>query len=83
MRDMFFRLDEYAYLYAYMFEGTIARIMDKGFGFIAREGEEKDLFFHASELQNAAFDDIREGDKVSFDIEDGDKGPRAVNINKI
>ncbi len=67
----------------YMFEGTIARIMDKGFGFIAREGEEKDLFFHASELQNVSFDDLREGDKVSFDIEDGDKGPRAVAINKI
>jgi CspA family cold shock protein len=72
------------YSSAYMFEGIIARIMDKGFGFIAREGQDKELFFHASELQNVAFDDLREGDKVSFDIvDDGEKGPRAVAVNKI
>ena len=66
-----------------MLEGTVAHITDKGFGFISREGEEKDLFFHANELQNVRFDDLREGDKVTFEIVEGPKGVNAVNINKI
>ncbi len=66
-----------------MQEGTIARKMDgKGYGFIAREGEEKDLFFHANELQNASFDEIQEGDKVTFEVADGQKGPNAVNVSR-
>ena len=63
-----------------MQEGTIARIMDKGYGFIAREGEEKDLFFHANELQNADFNSLKDGDKVTFEIADGPKGPNATNV---
>ncbi len=66
-----------------MTEGVIARLMDKGYGFISREGEKKDLFFHANELKNLAFNDLREGDKVSFEVTQGDKGPQAVNVNKI
>ena len=49
-----------------MQEGTIARLTDKGFGFIKVEGQEKDLFFHSNELVNAKYDELREGDKVSF-----------------
>lgn len=63
-------------------QGTIARITDRGFGFIAREGEEKDLFFHANELQNAQFNDLHEGDKVTFEVTEGPKGLNAVNVNK-
>ena len=45
-----------------MEKGKIARIMDKGYGFIAVEGQEKDLFFHSNELQGSEFDDLKEGD---------------------
>ncbi|HEC30389.1 MAG TPA: cold shock domain-containing protein [Candidatus Yonathbacteria bacterium] len=65
-----------------MAEGTVARVMDKGYGFIAQEGVEKDLFFHSNELQNVSFDDIKEGDKVTFEVADGMKGPQAVNVSK-
>ncbi len=65
-----------------MQEGTIARVTDRGFGFIARDGEEKDLFFHSNELQNVQFNDLREGDKVTFEIAEGPKGLNATNINR-
>lgn len=66
-----------------MTQGTIARIMDKGYGFIKVEGQEKDLFFHSNELQNAAFDDLQEGDNVEFEVTEGEKGPQAVNVSKV
>ena len=62
-----------------MATGTIKKIVsDKGFGFI--EGSQKDVFFHASAVVNAGFDALSEGDVVSFDIKQGDKGPRAENV---
>ena len=66
-----------------MTEGKIVRLTDRGFGFISREGEEKDLFFHANELKDVTFDDLREGDAVTFEVADGDKGPSAVNITRV
>ncbi len=66
-----------------MTQGTIARIMDKGYGFIKVEGQEKDLFFHSNELQNASFDDLQEGDNVEFEVTEGEKGPQAVNVSKV
>ena len=67
-----------------MQKGKIARIMDgKGFGFIAIEGEERDLFFHANALQNVAFADLAEGDELEFEVEQGDKGPNAINVNRV
>ncbi len=63
--------------------GVIKRLTDKGFGFITPEGSEKDVFFHTSALMNVAFDDLREGDKVTFDTEDSEKGPRAVNVMRM
>lgn len=65
-----------------MEEGKIARLTDRGYGFISREGVEKDLFFHSSELRNAQFNDLREGDQVTFDVAEGPKGPNAANVNK-
>ncbi len=65
-----------------MEQGTIVRLTDRGFGFISREGQEKDLFFHSNELKNVQYNDLREGDKVTFEVADGPKGPSAVNINR-
>ncbi len=65
-----------------MENGTIARLTDRGFGFISREGEDKDVFFHSNELKNVQFNELREGDKVTFDIEEGQKGLNAVNVNR-
>ena len=65
-----------------MNQGTIARLTDRGFGFIAREGEEKDLFFHSNELKNVQFNELREGDKMTFEIAESPKGMNAVNVSK-
>ena len=64
-------------------QGIIARLTDKGFGFITREGEEKDLFFHSNELVGVAYDDLNEGDKVSFEVGEGPKGPNAVKVTLV
>jgi CspA family cold shock protein len=60
--------------------GTIKTLTDKGFGFISREGEEKDLFFHSNELSGVSFDQLRVGDNVTFEVIQSDKGPAAVNV---
>ena len=65
-----------------MQEGIIARLTDKGFGFISREGQEKDLFFHSNELVGVRFDELREGDRVTFEVADSPKGPNAVKVSK-
>ena len=64
--------------------GTIKKIMPKGFGFIATEGAAKDIFFHSNSLVGVMFDDLREGDAVSFEVEDipGGKGPNAINVQR-
>lgn len=62
--------------------GTIARL-NNGYGFITREGGEKDLFFHANELHGVTFDNLREGDKVQFEVGEGSKGPNAVNVSRV
>ena len=62
--------------------GKIARLTDRGFGFITpNEGGDKDLFFHARSLVDGLlYDSLKEGDVVSYDVEQGDKGPAAVNV---
>ncbi len=62
--------------------GIIKTLTSKGFGFISREGEEKDLFFHSSELNGVMFDELREGDAVTFEVTNGDKGPAATNVSR-
>ncbi|MDO8561435.1 cold-shock protein [Candidatus Kaiserbacteria bacterium RIFCSPLOWO2_12_FULL_53_8] len=63
--------------------GTIARLTDKGFGFIKREGQEKDLFFHSNELVGVSFDELREGDTLSFEVAESPKGPNAVKVSRV
>ena len=65
-----------------MATGIIARL-NNGYGFITQEGSDKDLFFHVNELQGVAFDDLREGDKLSFEVGEGPKGPNAVNVKLV
>lgn len=63
-------------------KGTIKRLTDRGFGFIAREGEAKDLFFHSSELKGVTFDELKVGDAVTFEIAEGEKGQSATNVKR-
>ncbi len=63
-------------------QGTIKKLTDKGFGFISAEGQEKDLFFHSKSLVGVEYNDLREGDVVSYDVEQSEKGPNAVNVQR-
>jgi CspA family cold shock protein len=63
-------------------EGKIKKLIrGRGFGFISSGG--KDIFFHCSALQGISFDTLKEGDRVKFDLERGDRGPQAVNVSLI
>ena len=62
--------------------GKIARVTDRGFGFITPEDGQKDVFFHAKDLNDVEFNDLKEGETVSFDIVDGPKGPAAANVSR-
>ena len=60
--------------------GVVKTKIDKGFGFISREGETKDLFFHSTDLNGVTFDELQVGAAVTFDVVDGEKGPSAKNV---
>lgn len=63
-----------------MASGTVKRLVrERGFGFI-QGSNGVELFFHRSTLQGEAFDSLVEGQAVEFDVEQGDKGPRAANV---
>lgn len=63
--------------------GTIKRIVtEKGFGFITGEGLQKDLFFHSNSLVGVSFDELHEGDAVSFETEESPKGLNATNVQR-
>ncbi len=63
-------------------KGSIVRKRDEGYGFIKPESGDKDVFFHASALVDIDFDSLNEGDAVTFDIEEGPKGPAATNVKR-
>ena len=62
-------------------EGTVKRWLDRGFGFIAVEGQDDEVFVHHTSLDGIS--ELREGQKVEFEIEIGPKGPRALNVKVV
>jgi len=62
-------------------KGTIKTLTDKGFGFISREGETKDLFFHSKALVDVTFEELKVGDNVSFEVTETEKGPAATKVS--
>ena len=65
-----------------MAEGTIKRLTDRGFGFI-ETGDGTDMFFHMSNVEGTTFEQLQEGNRVSFEIGQGPKGPRAEQVRVI
>jgi CspA family cold shock protein len=65
-----------------MTEGTVKRLTDKGFGFIAT-GSDEDLFFHSSDLEGVSYEELQEGHRVSYNEGRGPKGPRAENVKPV
>ena len=67
-----------------MATGTVKWFNDeKGYGFIRPDEGDKDLFVHHSAINGAGFKTLQENGKVSYDLEQGDKGPKAVNVTKL
>ena len=65
-----------------MAEGTIKRLTDKGFGFIDT-GSNQDVFFHMSNVEGVHFDELKEGQKVTYVEGVGPKGPRAEQVTPV
>ena len=73
----------FIFLYISIMEGTI-KVLKEGFGFIKTEESENDVFFHANNLEWSEFNDLNEGDTLSFDIGEGRNGKeQAVNVTKV
>lgn len=66
-----------------MQRGTIKTITDKGFGFISRAPGQKDLFFHSKNLNGVSFEELRQGDEVEFEVDEGPKGPFATDVARV
>lgn len=69
-------------------KGTIKKIVtDKPFGFIKIEGQEKEVFFHKDKVVGVSFEDLREGDTVTFEVEEnernGEMKTSAVNVERV
>jgi CspA family cold shock protein len=63
-------------------QGTIKKLTDKNFGFISQDDSEKDLFFHANNLEDVRFEELREGDAITFEVENTPKGDAAVEVKR-
>lgn len=64
--------------------GTIKKLVaEKKFGFITPDAGGNDVFFHESSLVGVTFEELKEGDKVSYDIEQSEKGPRAKDVKRV
>jgi len=55
----------------------------KGFGFVTPDDGSKDVFVHFSAIQGEGFKSLAEGDKIEFEVQDSEKGPKAANVRKI
>jgi CspA family cold shock protein len=65
-----------------MAEGTIKRKTDRGFGFI-RTSTGEDLFFHMSSIEGTTFEELREGQRVSYQVANSERGPRAEVVRPL
>ena len=64
-------------------KGTVKTlVVEKNFGFITPEDGSKDVFFHATGLNGVEFGQLKSGDVVNFDVEQSEKGPRAINVSR-
>ena len=63
-------------------QGTIKKLTERNFGFITQQDGADDLFFHANSLEGIDFDQLKEGDAVTFEIEKTPNGNAAVNVKK-
>jgi len=64
-------------------QGNIKKLVsDKGFGFITPDDKNKDLFFHRNELVGVQFDELKEGDVVTYEVTDSPKGPAATKVQR-
>ncbi len=63
-------------------KGTIREIKDRGFGFITPENGGKDIFFHSTGCVGVQFNELKAGDVVSYEVEESEKGPNAVNVQR-
>ena len=64
-------------------KGTVKTlVVEKNFGFITPEDGSKDVFFHATGLNGVEFSQLKSGDVVNFDVEQSEKGPRAINVSR-
>ena len=69
--------------YTFMIEGTVKWFNEsKGFGFLSRE-DGADVFVHHTEIRTEGYRTLNEGDKVSFEVVDSPKGPRAANVTPV
>lgn len=65
-------------------QGVIEKLTENGYGFIKVEGEEKGIFFHASELvEGLEYNDLKEGESVSFELTETPRGKNATNVSKV
>jgi len=64
-------------------KGTIKTLNERGFGFITPDGGAKDIFFHTNSLVGVQFNDLRNGDIVTFQTEETEKGTNAINVERV
>ena len=62
--------------------GTIKKKTDRGYGFISADSG-SELFFHSNGLVGVTFDELQEGDNVTFEVEETEKGQNAVNVQRV
>lgn len=62
--------------------GKVKTLTEKGYGFLEVPGQQKDMFFHLKSLNGVRFEELQTGDNMVFDVEESDKGPHAINVER-